>query len=188
VRRGTDKAPFGRLTVLSSGQVAVVKVHTVKPDTFDGRRNADLVPDLEKALRRTVTIDVVAEAHAVHKYVRVPPFKARRIMDEVRGKHVDEALALLQFIPNRAARYVEKLIKSAAANAEEGFGAEHSELKIALIQADPGPTMKRIKPRAMGRAYRILKRSSHLSVSVQAAEPKPAKTGTRRGRANVTRA
>ena len=190
VRRGTDKAPFGRVVVQQQGQVAVVNVHTVKPDTFQTRRGADLVPELEKALNKTVTIDVRPEAQAVHKYVRVSPTKARRVMDELRGKYVDEALAILKFLPNRGARYVEKLVKSAAANAFEGWGGEPGELKISVLTADPGPTMKRIQPRAQGRAYRILKRSSHLTAAVQAAEPRPMKGGEarRRGRAAVRRA
>lgn len=190
VRRGTDKAPFGRVTVQTAGQMAVVRVHSVRPERVNGRRSADLVPELERALKRTVTLDVTPEAHAVHKYIRLSPTKARRIMDEVRGKYVDEALAILQFMPNKAARYVAKLIRSAAANAFEGWGAEPGELKVTWLTADPGPTMKRIQPRAMGRAYRILKRSSHLSVAVTAAEPRPAKSGRRprRGQASVTRA
>jgi len=111
-------------------------------------------------------------------------------MNELRGMYVDEALAALQFMPQRAARYISKLIRSAAANAEEGWGADPAELKITLLIADGGPTMKRIQPRAMGRAYRILKRSSHLTVAVTAAEPRPLKGGAqrRRGRASVTRA
>jgi large subunit ribosomal protein L22 len=190
IRRGTDKAPFGRVLVQESGQMAVVNVHTVKPDTFQTRRGADLIPELERMLSRTVTIDVTPEAHAVHKFIRLSPTKARRVMDEVRGRYVDEALAILQFVPNRAARYVEKLIKSAAANAFEGWGAEPQELKVSLLTADPGPTMKRIQPRAMGRAYRILKRSAHLTVAVQATEPRPLRgaAARRRGRAAVTRA
>jgi large subunit ribosomal protein L22 len=190
VRRGTNKAPFGRITVQASGPVAVVNVYTVKPDTFQSRRGADLVPELEKALNRSVTVDVKPEAQAVHKFVRVSPTKARRVGDEIRGKYVDEALAILQFMPNRAARHLEKLVRSAAANAFEGWGAEPHELQISLLTADPGPTMKRIQPRAMGRAYRIVKRTAHLTVAVQEAVPKPfrGRGGRQRGRAAVTRA
>ena len=85
VRRGTEKAPFKRISVEASGKVAVVSVHTVKPDTFEQRRGADLVPDLEKALKRSVTIQVRPEAQAIFKYVRISPTKLRRVMDEVRG-------------------------------------------------------------------------------------------------------
>ena len=190
VRRTTDKAPFGRITVEGSGGVAVVKVHTVKPDTFNQRRGTDLVPELEKTLDRAVTIEAVSEAQARLSNVRVSPNKARRVMDEVRGKYVDEALAILQFMPNKAARYVRKLVKSAAANAFEGFGADPKELKVAYLVAETGPTMKRVKPRAQGRAYRILKRTSHMAVAVQAADPRPVKGGAtrRRGSAAVSRA
>ena len=165
-----------------------MNVHTVKPDQFQARRGADLVPELERALKKTVTVDVTPEAHAVHKFVRVSPTKARRVMNELRGKYVDEALAILQFVPNRAARYIHKLIRSAAANAHEGWGAEPHELKVTLLHADGGPTFKRIRPRAMGRAYRILKRTSHLRVAVTAAEPKARSNQRPRGRASVTRA
>jgi len=191
VRRGTEKAPFGRVTIESAAGVAVVNVHTVKPDTFQSRRGADLVPELERALKRTVTIDVKPESHATHKFVRVSATKARRVMNAVRGLHVDEALGILRFMPNRAARYVEKLILSAAANAFEGWGGEPAELKVAVLTADVGPSQKRIQPRAMGRAYRILKKSAHLSVSVAAADPRPLKGGAakrRRGQSAVTRA
>lgn len=188
LRRGTNKAPFGRIMVSGSGPVAVVNVHTVKPDTLQSRRGADLVPDLERSLKKSVTIEVTPEAHAAHKYVRVSARKARRVMNQLRGMYVDEALAALQFTPNRAAGYVLKLVKSAAANAYEGWGAEPHELKIAVLHADVGPTQKRIRPRAMGRAYRILKRTAHLRVAVIAAEPKARKNQRPRGRANVTRA
>jgi large subunit ribosomal protein L22 len=190
IREATDKAPFGRVTVQASGPVAVVNVHTVKPDTFQTRRGPDLIPELERALKKSVTIDVKPEAQAVHTYLRVSPTKANRVMDELRGKYVDEALAILQFLPNRAAFYIRKLVKSAAANAYEGWGADPRELKITTLRADAGPTMKRIQPRAMGRAYRILKRSAHLSVTVTAAEPRVQRQRTtrRRGAASVTRA
>lgn len=188
IEEETSKAPIGRVSVQGSGPIAVVNVHTVKPDTFNQRRGSDLVPALEKALKRTVTVDVTPESYAIAKFVRVPPLKARRVMDAIRGMYVDEALAILRFTPNRAARYIEKLVKSAAANAYEGWAAEPAELKISEIMAGGGPTMKRIQPRAQGRAYRILKRTSHLSVRLQAAEPRPTKTTRRRRRAQVTRA
>jgi large subunit ribosomal protein L22 len=190
VRNGTEKAPFGRVTVQKSGSIAVVNVHTVRPDVVEQRRDDELVTELERVLRANVTVDVVPEAHACHKYVRVSPTKARRVMDEVRGRYVDEALAILQFLPNRAAHYVRKLVKSAAANAFEGWAAEPGELRISVLKADAGPTMKRIKPRAMGRAYRILKRTAHLTVAVTAAPAKAGRAGTtrRRGSSAVTRA
>jgi len=133
-------------------------------------------------------VQIQAESSAVHKWVRVPPNKARRVMNEIRGMRVDEALAVLKFLPNRAAGYVSKLIRSAAANADEGWGADPDELVITILKADAGPTLKRIKPRAMGRAYRILKRSAHLTVALQAAERRQRRAARPSGRAAVTRA
>jgi len=187
IRGATDKAAFGRVTVQTSGSVAVVNVHTVRPEAFEESRGPNLVLELEQVLGRSVTVEVTPEAQAHHKFVRLPPNKARRVMNELRGKYVDQALAALKFTPNRAARYIEKLVTSAAANAQEGWGADTDELKISVLTADPGPTMKRVRPRAMGRAYRILKRTSHLFVCVSHAEERPSKA-RRRGRAAVTRA
>jgi large subunit ribosomal protein L22 len=127
------------------------------------------------------------EARAIAKYVRIAPRKVRRVVDLVRGKYVDEALALLKFVPNRAAKQVSKVVASAAANAENNLGADRELLKVSLAFVDQGPTMKRIQPRAMGRAYRILKRSSHITIRVtEADEPQRGRT-TRRG-AQVRRA
>src|SRR6266542_6303521 len=104
------------------------------------------------------------QTQAVAKYVRIAPRKVRRVVDLVRGKYVDEALRTLQFLPNRAAKQVSKVVKSAAANAENNFAMDMETLKIATAYVDVGPTMKRVQPGAMGRAYRILKRSSHITV------------------------
>jgi large subunit ribosomal protein L22 len=104
------------------------------------------------------------ETRAVAKFVRVSPQKIRLIMDEVRGKKVDEALNMLAFTPNKGAGILKKLINSAVANAEQNAGADVDKLYISKIFADEGPTLKRFRPRAMGRATRILKRSSHLTV------------------------
>ena len=126
------------------------------------------------------------EARAIAKYVRIAPRKVRRVVDLVRGKYVDEALAVLKFVPNRAAKQVGKVVSSAAANAENNLGADRELLKISLAFVDQGPTMKRIQPRAMGRAYRILKRTSHITVVVSEAEA-PRRRRTHRG-AQVRRA
>lgn len=104
------------------------------------------------------------ETRAVAKFVRVSPQKVRLIMDEVRGKKVEDALNRLTFTPNKGAGILKKLISSAVANAEQNSGADVDKLYIAKIFADEGPTLKRFRPRAMGRATRILKRSSHLTV------------------------
>ncbi len=95
------------------------------------------------------------------------------MLELVRGKYVDEAAAILRATPNRAAQVVGKLVKSAAANAERNLSVPRDSLKVNGCFADAGPTLKRIHPRAMGRAYRIIKRTSHITVMVEEAEPKP---------------
>jgi len=116
---------------------------------------------------------------AVAKFVRIAPRKVRRVVDLVRGKYVDEALAILKFLPSRAAKPVSKVIASAAANAENNDGMNPDLLKVTGAMVDQGPSLKRIKPRAMGRAYRILKRTSHITIYVQEGPERPTR---RRGR------
>ncbi|MFZ7110442.1 MAG: 50S ribosomal protein L22 [Desulfatiglandales bacterium] len=106
------------------------------------------------------------EARAVAKYVRISARKARIIMDEVRGKRVDEAINMLSFSPQKGAFILKKLIHSAVANAEANDNVDVDTLYIKRIFADEGPTLKRFRPRAMGRASRIRKRTSHLTVVV----------------------
>jgi large subunit ribosomal protein L22 len=101
------------------------------------------------------------------------PRKVRLVLELVRGKYVDEAAAILRATPNRAAQVVGKLVKSAASNAEANLGVPRDSLKVSGCFADAGPTLKRIHPRAMGRAYRIIKRTSHITVMVEETEPKP---------------
>ncbi|MDL1970057.1 MAG: 50S ribosomal protein L22 [Candidatus Desulfofervidaceae bacterium] len=104
------------------------------------------------------------EARAVARYIRISPRKVRLVIDLVRGKKVEEALAMLEFTPKRAARVVSKLIKSAVANAEQNPDVDVDNLYIKRIYADSGPILKRIRPRAVGRAYLIRKRTSHITV------------------------
>jgi large subunit ribosomal protein L22 len=106
------------------------------------------------------------EVRAVAKDVNISPRKARLIVDTIRGKRVDEALTILQFLPTPAARVVARAVKSATANAENTFQMTAGELKIASIYADVGHTLHRLRPRARGRATRIHKRSSHITVIV----------------------
>lgn len=106
------------------------------------------------------------EVRAVAKNVRVSSSKARLLVDMVRGKKVEEALVMLRFTPTPTARAVAKVIKSAAANAENGFQLSPETLRITSIFVDPGLTMKRYRPAARGRASPILKRSSHITVVV----------------------
>ena len=97
---------------------------------------------------------------------RLSAQKARLVADQVRGKAVEEALELLTYSPKKGAVIIKKLLNSAIANAEHNEGADVDELKISTICVDEGMTMKRIKPRAKGRADRILKRSCHITITV----------------------
>ncbi|CAH0534528.1 50S ribosomal protein L22 [Vibrio stylophorae] len=106
------------------------------------------------------------EAIAKHRFARISPQKARLVADLIRGKNVAQALELLTFSDKKAAVLVKKVVESAIANAEHNEGADIDDLRIAKICVDEGPTMKRIMPRAKGRADRILKRSSHITVVV----------------------
>jgi large subunit ribosomal protein L22 len=106
-------------------------------------------------------------ARAVARHVRVTPMKARRVVDIVRGKSVEEALAILKFAPQSAAEPVAKVIASAAANAQNNLNLDPSTLVVATAYVDEGATLKRFQPRAQGRAFRIRKRSSHITVVVE---------------------
>jgi large subunit ribosomal protein L22 len=106
------------------------------------------------------------EALAKHRFARTSPQKARLVADQIRGLPVDKALDVLTFSNKKAAVLVKKVLESAIANAEHNEGADIDELTVAKVFVDEGPTMKRIKTRAKGRADRILKRSSHITVVV----------------------
>ncbi len=104
------------------------------------------------------------EAKAIVRHVRIAPRKAQLVVDLVRGKNIDEALAILKYTPKAAAPIIEKLVKSAVANAENNYNMDADRLYISDIYANQGPTMKRFRPRAMGRATTIRKRTSHIGV------------------------
>jgi large subunit ribosomal protein L22 len=106
------------------------------------------------------------QTEAILRFVRLSPRKARFVADLVRGKKVDEAVNILKFSTNRSARIIKKVLDSAIANAENNQGADVDELKVTKITIDEGPRMKRIRPRAKGRADRIVKRTSHIIVAV----------------------
>jgi len=100
------------------------------------------------------------------RYVRTSPRKARLVCDHIRGKDVAEARAILAYTPRGAAKAWIKLLESAVANAEHNHELVGDELRIAAVYADEGPTLKRYRPRAMGRATRIRKRTSHLTITL----------------------
>ena len=110
------------------------------------------------------------EAIAKHRYARTSAQKARLVADQVRGLSVDKALNILTFSPKKAAVLVKKVLESAIANAEHNEGADIDALRVATIMVDEGPSMKRIRPRAKGRADRILKRTAHITVVVSYAK------------------
>ena len=106
----------------------------------------------------------VMEAKATLKYARISARKVKIVADLIRGKNVDEALAIVKFTPKASSDIIEKLLKSAIANAENNQGMSAENLYIEECYASQGPIMKRIKPRAQGRAYRIEKRMCHITI------------------------
>ncbi|WP_067543723.1 50S ribosomal protein L22 [Nocardia crassostreae] len=120
-------------------------------------------------------------ARATAKHVRVTPMKARRVVDMVRGKRVEDALNILRFAPQAASEPVAKVVASAAANAENNLGLNPATLVISTAFVDEGATMKRFQPRAQGRAFRIRKRTSHITIEVESVQSlSPAATRNRR--------
>jgi large subunit ribosomal protein L22 len=116
-------------------------------------------------------------AFASARYVRITPMKARRVVDLVRGLPVDDALALLQFAPQAASEPIYKVLESAVANAETTEDLDRKTLRVTKAMVDEGPTMKRWRPRAQGRATRINKRTSHITLVVEPVTTEDAKKG-----------
>ena len=140
------------------------------------------------------TTGPVVRAHAKLRYSTVTPMKARRVIDLVRGLPADEALSVLKFTPQSAAEPVYKVLESAVANARYAAGlrnerVEVEDLVVSAAYVDEGPTQKRFRPRAQGRAYRIRKRTSHITIEVESLKietKKPAKPA--KGKAGKTSA
>ena len=125
------------------------------------------------------------EARAQARFVRVTPMKARRVVDLIRGLPATQAQAVLQFAPQGASETVGKVLDSAIANAENNAPLPAESLVVSEAYVDEGPTLKRFQPRAQGRAYRINKRTSHITVVVESRpELMPASTSTRNVRQN----
>lgn len=101
---------------------------------------------------------------AVAKYIRMSPHKIRRVLDQIRGRSYQEALMILEFLPYDAGGPIWQVVHSAAANAKHNYGLDKKKLIIDQIFADEGPKLKRIRPRAQGRAYKILKPTCHITV------------------------
>jgi ribosomal protein L22 len=125
-------------------------------------------PKAKPAAEKPVLGPPIVRASA--RYVRTAPRKARLVADQVRGLHIDKARALLQFSSRGAARDIAKLIDSAASNAENNHELVADDMKVAEITVDEGPTLRRYRPRALGRATRINKRTSHISIALMPGE------------------
>ena len=110
------------------------------------------------------------EARAILKYARISPRKVKIVMDLIRNQDADKAMAILKFTPKSACEYLEKLLASAMANAENNHNMDVSKLYVAECFVCPGPTLKRIRPKDLGRAHRILKRTSHMTIVLQERE------------------
>ena len=106
------------------------------------------------------------EVKAIARYIRMSPFKVRRVLDQIRGRSYREALIVLEFMPYRACNPVLKLLRSAVANAEHNAGLNPANLIVSQAFADQGPVLKRFQPRAQGRAYQIRKPTCHITVAV----------------------
>ncbi len=110
------------------------------------------------------------EARAIARHIRISPRKARQVIDLIRGKDVEEALTILRFTPQGGSPIVEKVVRSAVANAENNYDMDADSLYVAECYVDQGPTHKRIRPRARGMANRIRKRTSHITVILREKE------------------
>lgn len=106
------------------------------------------------------------EIKAIARYIRMSPYKVRRVLDQIRGRSYREALIILEFMPYKACEPVLKVLRSAVANAEHNAGLDPASLIVSKAYADGGPTLKRYRPRAQGRAYQIRKPTCHITVAV----------------------
>ncbi|CAA9395847.1 50S ribosomal protein L22 [Phormidium sp. FACHB-592] len=113
-----------------------------------------------------MAIDTTTETKAIARYIRMSPHKVRRVLDQIRGRSYREALIILEFMPYRACEPVLKVLRSAAANAEHNGGLSRAELLVSQAFADQGPSLKRFRPRAQGRAYQIRKPTCHITIAV----------------------
>lgn len=115
-----------------------------------------------------MAVDNTTEVKAIARYIRMSPYKVRRVLDQIRGRSYREALIILEFMPYRSCEPVLKVLRSAAANAEHNAGLDRANLVITQAYADQGPVLKRFQPRAQGRAYQIRKPTCHITVAVAA--------------------
>jgi ribosomal protein L22 len=182
-KKATKKAPAKKAESAKKAPKAAAKKETKPaakkpaekaPAKAKGKKAEDKgkAESKPKAAPKKVAPELVAApvVRASARYVRIAPRKARLIADQVRGLHIEKARALLQFSPRGAAQDIHKLIDSAAANAETNHDLIGDEMKISSITVDEGPTLKRYRPRAQGRATPIHKRTSHIAVALTPVE------------------
>jgi len=117
-----------------------------------------------------MAVDTTEQVKAVARYIRMSPHKVRRVLDQIRGKSYREALIILEFMPYRACDPILKVLRSAVANAENNNGLDPASLVISEAFADAGPTLRRYRPRAQGRAYQIRKPTCHITIAVAPGE------------------
>ncbi|GAB4320281.1 MAG: 50S ribosomal protein L22 [Leptolyngbyaceae cyanobacterium] len=117
-----------------------------------------------------MAVDTATEVKAIARYIRMSPHKVRRVLDQIRGRSYREALIILEFMPYRACEPVLKVLRSAAANAEHNQGYNRADLVVSTAYADQGPSLKRYRPRAQGRAYQIRKPTCHITIAVAPTE------------------
>jgi len=176
VPRGEDDAPAEEPSEAAAVEATVTEEKTQEPAP-KRRKKADAPEAADKPKKETPKRkrdqprerqpgEAPVLVHAKARYVRTSARKARLVCDHIRGKDVEQARAILSFTPRGAAKPWMKLLESAIANAEHNHELVGDELKIASVHADEGPTLKRYRPRAMGRATRIRKRTSHLSITL----------------------
>ncbi|WP_041933381.1 50S ribosomal protein L22 [Gloeothece verrucosa] len=113
-----------------------------------------------------MAVDTTNEVKAIARYVRMSPYKVRRVLDQIRGRTYQEALIILEFMPYRACDPILKVLRSAVANAEHNNGLDRATLVISKAYADGGPSLRRYRARAQGRAYQIRKPTCHITISV----------------------
>jgi large subunit ribosomal protein L22 len=113
-----------------------------------------------------MAVDTSEQVKAVARYVRMSPRKVRRVLDQIRGKSYRDALIILEFMPYKACEPITKVLRSAVANAEHNNGLDAGDLVISEAYADAGPTLRRFRPRAQGRAYQIRKPTCHITIAV----------------------
>jgi len=165
-KKAAKKAPAKKATAKKAEGKASPK-KAAKKDAPKKAAKAKKEPAKKAAPKAPVAPPVV---RASARYVRIAPRKARLIADQVRGLHIEKARALLQFSPRSAAEDIHKLLDSAAANAENNHDLIGDEMRVSSITVDEGPTLKRYRPRAQGRATPIHKRTSHIAVALTPVE------------------